>query len=679
MGISVSLTPYTLGGNSNAPTTGTTLAFTLTHAVAAGDALVVSAGSDSAGDMPVISVTDTQGNTWTQAKSDVNQTDAQTVFTCLNAKAMTTSDVITATFSGTAGSKTLLGRGCAGIWTNAAVDVAIVADNPASAAPSSGASSALKQSSEWAVAFLINANGGGTPSAWTGGFTAALTEHATSNQFHTVADQVTSATTALTAAATIVSSKWCMVLVTLRAGPYTAGSNTFAAGSTSSVLTASANVVSGDASIVVLGSATSGTTPTALTDSASQTYTLVASETLSNMQSWTYVKYNSAALTSGTSTFTATWSNTSGVKYMAAVGCNGLATSSAFDQSAGNDGTSTSPSSGATSSLAQANEVAIGVIVGGSGSGSVGFSSSWRQIGSTLHSGAYMAVGTLSTSSTSGVTVTGSLGSSAAWGALVATFSPVAGGGGGGGGGFQINTASPLSPDAVVGQAYSNTLTTLNGSPPVTFAVTAGAVPTGMTLSPGTSSGGSSAIANVGAMAGPNGSAGMNFSDWQTANTTIGPLTGTKLFYGGDLPSSWTAVASSSTAAPAGTTPKQISDAGGIPIICWNGPSPNSSPPPPSSASIINTFLSSIPAGRAVGFSWQQEAEGASSGAGAFATGSQYTSAFTTIARVIHSFGNPLLFTVHCASWGPYGPTGRAFNGSFLPPAVDTDVYGMDL
>jgi hypothetical protein len=171
----------------------------------------------------------------------------------------------------------------------------------------------------------------------------------------------------------------------------------------------------------------------------------------------------------------------------------------------------------------------------------------------------------------------------------------------------------------------------------------------------------------------------MNFSDWQTANTTIGPLTGTKLFYGGDLPSSWTAVASSSTAAPAGTTPKQISDAGGIPIICWNGPSPNSSPPPPSSASIINTFLSSIPAGRAVGFSWQQEAEGASSGAGAFATGSQYTSAFTTIARVIHSFGNPLLFTVHCASWGPYGPTGRAFNGSFLPPAVDTDVYGMDL
>jgi hypothetical protein len=179
-------------------------------------------------------------------------------------------------------------------------------------------------------------------------------------------------------------------------------------------------------------------------------------------------------------------------------------------------------------------------------------------------------------------------------------------------------------------------------------------------------------------MAGPTGSAGQNFSDWQAANTAIGPLTATKLFYGGDLPSSWTAAASTSTAAPAGTSPKQISDAGGVPIICWNGPGNNAQGvPQPSSAFTINTFLGSIPPGVAVGFSWQQEPENPTSG---FATGSQYTSGFTSIARVIHSFGNPLLFTVHCGTWGQYGPVGgRAYNGSFLPPAVDTDVYGLDI
>lgn len=676
MGVSVSLTPYTLGGNSSAPSSGTTLSFTLTHAVAQGDALVVTAATDG-GSETVTSLADSKGNTWTQIESD-NTQYGHSVFVCLNAVAMTTSDTITATYSGAGGSHTIVGRGCPGVWTNAAVDVAISNSSAGSTSPSSGSSGTLRQSSEWAVASFVNANGGGTPSAFTGGFTAQLTEHATSNQYHTIADQTVSASTALTAGATITSAKWTVILVTLRAGPYVVASGSQASGSTTHTVTASANVAAGDASIVVVGCGSATVAPSSVTDSASQTYTLRASQTVNNMQSWIYVKIGSAALTSGTSTFTVTWNSTTGAKYLMALGCNGLASPTAFDQTAADGSSGLSPSSGPTPTLSQANEVAIGVIMGGSAASSVSFASSWQQLGSTLRngSGVYFAVGFLTTSSTAGVTTTGSLGASAAWGALAATFIPASGGGAGGGGGgggssFAITTTSPL-PDATVGTAYTDQLQTANGVAPVTFSVTAGSVPPGMSLSTGIASGGSSAIANWMAVGGPDGSAGMNFSDWQTANSTIGPITGAKIFYGGDLPASWTTKGSVSAAAPTGTSPADIAGAGGIPIICWNGPSGIQ----PSSAATINAFISKIPAGQVVVFCWQGEPENPTSG---FSSGSSYVSGFSQIAKVIHAAGNPNLLTMHAGTWGQYGPTGRAYDGSFLPSGADTDIYGLDI
>ena len=121
------MTPYTLGGASNAPGTSTTLQFTLGHAVADGDTLVVAAASDTLAET-VTMITDSQANTYTQAASDYNQADGLAVFYCQDANPMTTSDTITATFSGSTGSHTIVGRGCNGIATAGGPDVSVTND-----------------------------------------------------------------------------------------------------------------------------------------------------------------------------------------------------------------------------------------------------------------------------------------------------------------------------------------------------------------------------------------------------------------------------------------------------------------------------------------------------------------------------------------------------------------------
>jgi hypothetical protein len=227
----MSLTRYTLGGNSAAPG-GTTVTFTLAHAVASGDALLVAITSDSGGDT-FTSVTDSHSQTWTQVTTDTGQSDIIAVYRCLNSAAMTTSDTITGTFGGTTGSHAIVGVGCSGIATSSAVDISITNDSAGSSSPSSGTSATLAQASEYAAAFVVNGNGGGTPGTWTGGFTGQLTEHTTNHEWLTVADKVVTTTAALTAGTTIASSKWAMVLVTLKAA--SGGSLTI---STSSPLTA---------------------------------------------------------------------------------------------------------------------------------------------------------------------------------------------------------------------------------------------------------------------------------------------------------------------------------------------------------------------------------------------------------------------------------------------------------
>lgn len=198
--------PYTV--TSGGGTGSTSYTFTLTHAVAAGDtiaaAALVSSGS-------VTSVTDSAGNTYAARTSDNAQIPVYG-FVCAGAAAMTTSSTMTVTVSSSAATLALIARGCSGAGVVDQVPAAT--SNAASGSPSI-ASGALAHAAEWAVAILASGNGGGTPSSWTGGFTAQPSQHTGSTAFLTVADQVTASTTALAAGATVTSTKWDMLLLTL--------------------------------------------------------------------------------------------------------------------------------------------------------------------------------------------------------------------------------------------------------------------------------------------------------------------------------------------------------------------------------------------------------------------------------------------------------------------------------
>lgn len=460
---------------------------------------------------------------------------------------------------------------------------------------------------------------------------------------------------------------------------YLAGAAAFSSGSTSTAVTIGAASGSqgtkvGDAVFIIDGVGSASVTPSSQADSKSQTYVQVATEAPGNgMCSYVSALFNSgSALVASSDTVTTTWNSTSNNKAVIVVGASNVATS-ALDSpaAAAASGTSTAPAvtSGA---LTAAGELCLAVVVAGSASASITFAAGWTQLGTTQHTGggSYMAVAAMVAPSTSPVTVSATLGSSAVWSAQVVPFTALVHGGLAGTT-PTIATTSPL-PNATAGVAYTYTLAATGGTPPYTWSSSGASLPAGLSLSAGGPGGGTD-ITHVSANGGPNGSAGQSLSDYTAAQNAIGPLTGIKLFYGGDL-GAWTDV-SSSSGSSAGVSPAALVAAypNVVPLVCWNGPSGVT----PSSAATITSFLKTIPSGQRVGLCWQQEPENPTSG---FSSGSQYTSGFTQIARAIHSFGNPNFFTVHCSTWGQYGPSGgRAYDGSYLPPAVDTDVYGMDI
>ena len=100
-------------------------------------------------------------------------------------------------------------------------------------------------------------------------------------------------------------------------------------------------------------------------------------------------------------------------------------TSNPVDKTAGNTGASASPSSGATTTLSQASELAIGVVSqsGGSGDTITGPSSPWTNLAQeNASTGVGIMAGYQVVSSTAAVTYSVTLASSAAWAAVVATL-----------------------------------------------------------------------------------------------------------------------------------------------------------------------------------------------------------------------------------------------------------------
>jgi Putative Ig domain len=212
-------TPYTVGTKAVASPATTTDVVTITHAVAAGDCIVVAAVGNNG---LASSVTDTQGNAYTQVFGNNVQFDTS-IFICNNAAhALSVSDTITVHWAFSGGTHGIIIRGCSGVLSSSATDVAITA-NGTSTSPSSGSSGTLAQASEWCIALLANLQTGGSPTAWTGRFTAISTQQASSGPYATLAEQIVSATTAITAGATVTSTTWCMGLLTLKAAPTSSG------------------------------------------------------------------------------------------------------------------------------------------------------------------------------------------------------------------------------------------------------------------------------------------------------------------------------------------------------------------------------------------------------------------------------------------------------------------------
>lgn len=210
-------TPYTVCGGSAASGAGAALQVTASTSTRQGDALVAVFSGNSGSGLPTTSsLTDSQGNTWTNWVLDTTRSPSLGIYVALNcAPLVSGTDWVKGTASGSPGAKSLIVRACSGIAQVSAVDTHVVADASTGTGPSSGSSGALAQALEWAVAAIANGSGGGTPSSWTGGFTAALSE--SPGPITTLADQIVASTAALTAGATIVSSTWTCGLVTLKA------------------------------------------------------------------------------------------------------------------------------------------------------------------------------------------------------------------------------------------------------------------------------------------------------------------------------------------------------------------------------------------------------------------------------------------------------------------------------
>src|SRR6266705_829105 len=148
-------TPYTVVSDSVQISSGTTRQATITANVVAGDAVTVVCFNNIG--VAVSSVTDSQGNTYTQAVApSTGNLFRTTVYVALNCAAMTSgSDWIKMTF-GSVGSTCQVGmiaRGCSGVATASAVDTAgtPAANTGTGTTASVTGATTLAQASEWLV------------------------------------------------------------------------------------------------------------------------------------------------------------------------------------------------------------------------------------------------------------------------------------------------------------------------------------------------------------------------------------------------------------------------------------------------------------------------------------------------------------------------------------------------
>ena len=291
--------PYLICEGNEASGT-TTLVLNVATPTSAGDVVYVAANTASTG-QTITGVADSKGNTYAAINSDLTEVDTYQFETTNSTTALTTSDTITITYSGTGGAKAAVCVGLPGVTSGH--DVAPTTVNGASATSSSIASGTLGQANEVIMAVVSTGAQASGPS-WGSGWTSVGTARQASNPWLTVAYQVVSSTSSVNATASWSASvKFCTLLSSWKipatpppSGLYHVGeASANSGGSTSLSVPVSTATSPGDT--ISVGVVASAGSVTGVTDSKGNSYSLVQSETaITGAQLYVFEAYNTDAL-----------------------------------------------------------------------------------------------------------------------------------------------------------------------------------------------------------------------------------------------------------------------------------------------------------------------------------------------------------------------------------------------
>jgi hypothetical protein len=296
--------PYLIATGGAATGAGTTLVVNVATASAANDVIFVAASTSGIAGT-ISGVVDSKGNTYAQINSDLTQIPTYQFETTGATAALTTSDTITITYSSTSGTKEAVIVGIPGVSSGHDGPATPSTVNSAGATSSSITSNTLSQANE-VVMVVLSVGAQATGPTWGAGLTSAGVERQGSNQWLTVAYEVVSSTSAVTATATWPTSvKYCTLLSTFKVpttppptGLYLVGQASSASGSaTLSVPITSATSPGDTVTVGVLASAGS---VLSVTDTAGNSYSLQRSDTaITGAQIYVFEAYNTTALVPG--------------------------------------------------------------------------------------------------------------------------------------------------------------------------------------------------------------------------------------------------------------------------------------------------------------------------------------------------------------------------------------------
>jgi hypothetical protein len=346
-----------------------------TGAVAAGDDIIIAYASDPTQDLH-ITISDTAGNEYQQAAMTINMGNLRTyIFAAYDVSALAGGSEITIhqTFYSTTipEARAAVVSVFRGLAPEGALEQSSN-DNGSGTAPSSGAATTVAADQLLIGAVGTEGPSGDTAGTWQNSFNAGPRDGTTGDTADTnitvsMGYRIVSAAASYTAAKSGITSRdWAAAIATFKttdAGiSYIGdiGSAQSKTAGTSLAVTTNAAVAAGD-DIMVAFAADPAATVSSVSDSAGNTYNEAISATNSgNVITYIFAAYNVNALPSGG---TITINHASVTARAAVVSVfRGLANSAVVDQTHTGTGSSTSPTSGATSTTTQADELLIGGI-----------------------------------------------------------------------------------------------------------------------------------------------------------------------------------------------------------------------------------------------------------------------------------------------------------------------------